>query len=70
MERFAKIATRRTFKPKLEKCKKLSYFLKKVFLIFQEKELSYISGKRHPKKTSYISGSNFPNSKNEKKGNA
>ena len=34
--------------------------------IFQETELSNISGNKNPKKTSYISGSNFQSSKNEK----
>ena len=39
---------------------------KKKILIFQETELSYISGNRNPKKISYISQSNFQSSKNEK----
>ena len=38
--------------------KKLLYFLKKGFFIFQEMELL--------KKTSYISGGKFPSSKNKK----
>ena len=90
---FAKIATWRTFKPKLEKQKKLLCFfiirkmklsssnIKKIiifsqkkaflifqetetpkkFFIFQEKELSYISGN-----FLYL-GSNFPSSKKKQK---
>ena len=38
----------------------------KFFFIYQEKELSCISGNRNPEKNPYISGSNFPSSKNKK----
>ena len=45
----------------------ISYiFSKESFLIFQETELSYISGGGNPEKILYVSGSTFPSPKNKK----
>ena len=61
MERFAKIASWRIFRPKLQKIKKNppgkdSLYLKKWNFLALILKMSYISGNRNPKEIPYISG--------------